>query len=279
MSKKDLGGSSRSSLAAVRSILDEKLKGLDAKSSELMAHDLFTALAIVDSSLGLRRALTDPSRDSGAKGKLVQDLFGKVISPGALSLISALSSQRWSSSGNFSDALEAIAIGALAASAEGAGELEQVEVEIFSVGRIVTSVSDLRQSLNDRKYSSEAKSSLLRSIFEGKVSGSTIRVLDYISANLRGRNIERTIEFYGVAIASYKERSVAHVKSAVALSAGQESKLASALEQSLGRRVRLSVEVDPTVLGGISIQVGDELIDGTVISRLVNASRSLVGKK
>lgn len=279
MKSKDLGGSSRASLAAARSSLDQSLSALSNQERERVTRDLFAALSTLDSSVGLRRALTDPSRDSGAKSALVQEIFGKVISPSSLSLLTTLAGLRWSKPSDIADALERIAVESLAALADALGEADNLEAEIFAVAGVIASSTELRTSLNLSTYSPEAKSSLLDSIFAGQISNSTKMALGFIAAGLRGRNIERTFAFYGNTIVARRNRSVAHVKSAVALSGEQETRLAGALEKSLGKKVRLAVEVDSSILGGISIRVGDELIDGTVFSRLVNASRSLVGKK
>jgi F-type H+-transporting ATPase subunit delta len=279
MKRKDLGGSSRASLAALRSSLDQSISALTGQERERVTRDLFAALSTLDSSVGLRRALTDPSRDSAAKSVLVQEIFGKVISPSALSLLVDLASLRWSKPSDIADALERIAIESLAAGAEAAGQAENLEAEIFAVAGVISSSAELRNNLNLSTYSPEAKSSLLDSIFAPHISDSTKLALSFIATSLRGRKIEHVLNFYGNTIVARKNRSVAHVKSAVALSEEQEAKLSGALEKALGKKVRVAVEVDSSILGGISIRVGDELIDGTVFSRLVNASRSLVGKK
>ena len=67
------------------------------------------------------------------------------------------------------------------------------------------------------------------------------------------------------------------VRSAVELSAGQRRRLAGALTQAYGHKIHLNVVIDPEVLGGISVQIGDELIDGTVTSRLAMVRRELAG--
>ena len=107
MTSKDLSGSSKSSFAALRISLDSALKAKSAKESEVVASDLFAVVSALDSSTGLRRALTDPARDGGAKANLVQDLFGKVISPSTLSLIESGVSLRWSTPSNWQMRLSA----------------------------------------------------------------------------------------------------------------------------------------------------------------------------
>ena len=77
------------------------------------------------------------------------------------------------------------------------------------------------------------------------------------------------------AAAARKMRVIAHVKSAVELSQAQKDKLASSLSGKIGQPVRLNVELDPKVLGGLSIRFADELIDATIVNRLADAGRAL----
>lgn len=92
-----LGGKSRQSLASLRGTLDEQLKGVSSADCTAISHDLFLVLASLNSSIGLRRAFTDPSRDAASKSALIADLFGKSVSKSAIALLEAAVSLRWSS--------------------------------------------------------------------------------------------------------------------------------------------------------------------------------------
>ena len=92
----------------------------------------------------------------------------------------------------------------------------------------------------------------------------------------RGRNIDSTLATYAHYVSTSRNRLVAHVKSAVALTESQKSSLIAALTKQMGRQVHINVEIDPKVLGGISIRYADDVIDGTISNRLAEASRSLV---
>lgn len=278
MSASELTGSSKASLAALRAALESSLKGKSAADAISLASDLAAVRAAFDSSSGLRRAMTDPARSADAKSDLVKELFGKVISPSALSLSQEAVSMRWSAGSDLSDSIEVVSIEALAISAEVAGESEALEGEILAIVRGIAASSELRQALNDPKYSIAAKQELIASLFKGSISASTSKVLEMMVASLRGRNVERTLAHYSHVILARKERTVAHVKSAVSLDADRLARLGSALEKVLGRKVRVDVDVDPLVMGGISVRIGDELIDGTVVNRLLEASRSLAGR-
>ena len=278
MSADELTGSSKASLAALRAAVESSLASKGAADALSLAKDLSTARAALDSSSGLRRALTDPARSAEAKSALVKDLFGKVISPSALSLIEQAAALRWSTGGDLTDAIEVITIEALAIAAEVAGESDALEGEILAIVRSISASAELRQGLNDPKYTVDAKQRLIASLFSGSIAGSTAKVLQNVVASLRGRNVERTLAHYSHVILARKERTVAHVKSAVRLDGERLSRLGAALERALGRKIRVDVEVDPLVMGGISVRIGDELIDGTVVNRLMEASRSLAGR-
>ena len=270
-----LGGASRQSLAIARSSLDSALKPLSSGDASAFAGDLFAVVAALDSSTPLRRAVTDGSRDAESKAKLVTDLFGKTISATALKLVSELTALRWSSPSNLGDVLEQLAVEAEASAANMANELDRLEEELFAFSRVVVSDGDLRQALNSSKYSSEGKRVLIAKLMSGKIAPSTSKVLGHLVSGLRGRNIEGTIAFYAAATAARRDRVIAYVRAAVALTDAQKEKMTATLSQKIGQPVRLNVEIDPTVLGGVSIRFADELIDATIVNRLADAGRAL----
>ena len=270
-----LGGASRQSLIAARKSLDELLKGLSAVDASALSAHLFTVVTTLDSSTPLRRALTDNSRDANSKAELAKELFGKSTSDLAIKLLINLTALRWSSPSNLGDVIEQLAVEAEASVANQNNELDRLEEEIFQFSRIVASDLELRQILNSAKYSGEGKRVLVAKLLASKVSPSTSRLLASLVSGMRGRSIERTIAFYASAAAARKMRVIAHVKSAVELSQGQKDKLASSLSGKIGQPVRLNVELDPKVLGGLSIRFADELIDATIVNRLADAGRAL----
>ena len=270
-----LGGASRQSLIAARKSLDELLKGLSAADASALSAHLFAVVTTLDSSTPLRRALTDNSRDANSKAELAKELFGKSTSDLAIKLLINLTALRWSSPSNLGDVIEQLAVEAEASVANQNNELDRLEEEIFQFSRIVASDLELRQILNSAKYSGEGKRVLVAKLLASKVSPSTSSLLAALVSGMRGRSIERTIAFYASAAAARKMRVIAHVKSAVELSQAQKDKLASSLSGKIGQPVRLNVELDPKVLGGLSIRFADELIDATIVNRLADAGRAL----
>lgn len=274
----EVTGASKQSLAAVRALLERTLSGKGADDALRFAQDLSGTVAALDSSSGLRRAVTDPARDGGAKSALVDELFASQLAAGSLALVKEAVSLRWSAPSDLSNALEVLAIESRAMAAESNGDAEKLEVELFAVARTLQSSRELQEGLADPKYSVAAKRELLTSIFGSALTASTQDVLAAIVDGSRGRSIERTLALYSNVVVARKERTIARVKSAVALDESRQSRLVAALEKTLGRKIRVDVEVDPLVMGGISVRIGDDLIDGTVINRLLEASRGLSGK-
>ena len=270
-----LGGASRQSLIAARKSLDELLKGLSAAEASALSAHLFAVVATLDSSTPLRRALTDNSRDANSKAELAKELFAKSTSDLSIKLLISLTALRWSSPSNLGDVIEQLAVEAEASVANQSNELDRLEEEIFQFSRIVASDLELRQILNSSKYSGEGKRVLVAKLLASKVCPSTLRLLASLVSGMRGRSIEKTIAFYASAAAARKMRVIAHVKSAVELSQAQKDKLASSLSGKIGQPVRLNVELDPKVLGGLSIRFADELIDATIVNRLADAGRAL----
>ena len=273
---KVLGGSSRASVLALRKTLAEVVNKQSPTELAQFANDLFVILSVLSSSIGVRRALTDNARDASAKAELISNLFGKNISSAAQSLLASAASLRWSSPGEIADAIENLAVEAESAVADKNSELEKLENQLFDFARVLKANPDLRQALNTSADTDEGKLALLEAVIKGKYSSSTLNLLRKVVTLRRGRSIDATLAAYSHYVSSRKDRLVAHVKSAVELSSSQIEKLVAALTKQMGRPVHINLEIDPKVLGGISIRYADDVIDGTIVNRIAEAGRALV---
>ena len=130
--------------------------------------------------------------------------------------------------------------------------------------------------MNTSADTDEGKLALLEAVIKGKYSSSTLNLLRKVVTLRRGRSIDATLAAYSHYVSSRKDRLVAHVKSAVELSSSQIEKLVAALTKQMGRPVHINLEIDPKVLGGISIRYADDVIDGTIVNRIAEAGRALV---
>ena len=273
---KILGGTSRASVLTLRKALTDAVSKQSANDAATFASELFTILTVLSSSVGLRRALTDNSRDKSAKADLISNLFGKNIKSEAQALLATAASLRWSSPAELADAVEQLAVEAQSAAAEKSNEQESLENELFDFARVLIANPDLRQALNTSADSDEGKLALLDAVVKGKYASSTLTLLQKVVILRRGRSIDATLAAYSHYVSTRNNRLIAHVKSAVAISDDQLKKLVAALSKQMGKDVHENVEIDPKVLGGISIRYADDVIDGTIFNRLAEAGRALV---
>jgi F-type H+-transporting ATPase subunit delta len=273
---KVLGGTSRASVLTLRKSLADAVSKQSASDAASFASDLFTILTVLSSSVGLRRALTDNSRDKSAKAELISNLFGKNINADAQGLLATAAALRWSSPSELADAVEHLAVEAQSAAAEKNNEQEVLESELFDFTRVLIANPDFRQALNTSADSDEGKLALLDAVVKGKYASSTLTLLQKVVTLRRGRSIDATLSAYSHYVSTRNNRVVAHIKSAVELSADQQKKLVAALTKQMGKEVHVNIEIDPKVLGGISIRYADDVIDGTMVNRLAEAGRALV---
>ncbi|WP_329401768.1 F0F1 ATP synthase subunit delta [Streptomyces melanogenes] len=271
-----MNGASREALAAARERLDALMDNTSVDAAKL-AGELAAVTALLDREVSLRRVLTDPSQAGEAKAELAGRLLGGQVGGETADLVSGMVRSRWSQSRDLVDALEELASTADLTAAQKAGALDDVEDELFRFGRIVTSSTDLRSALTNRAATTAAKGELLGSLLGGKANAVTERLVTRLVTKPRGRSLEAGLESLSKLAAERRDRMVAVVTSAVPLTDVQKQRLGAALAKVYGRQMHLNLDVDPTVLGGISVRVGDEVIDGTIAQRLDEASRRLAG--
>ena len=267
-------GSSRAAFAAGRDAFVAALgSGADPSA---FGEELFGVTAALDSSASLRRALVDPSRSAAAKRGLVESLFGPKISAAATDVLKVLVSQRWADDQDLGDAVESLAVEAIVASAEAAGRLEALEDDLFRFGRVVAADPGLRDALAAHGGYQNAKAALVQALLEAKASAETIRLARQAAIAPRGRRFDRVLENYLTIAARRREQLTALVTAAIPLDEAQRQRLASALSGIYHRAVQLNVVLDPAVVGGIRVQVGDEVVDGTILRRIQEAERALL---
>jgi F-type H+-transporting ATPase subunit delta len=265
-------GASRASLAEAKERLEAALPAGDPSA---LGDELFAVLHLLDREHGLRRVLSDPAQPADRKAAAVRGLLGGSLSSGGLGLVEEIVRLRWARSLDLNDAVEELAVIAVVASAEDTGRFDDLEDELFRFGRIVAAEPELRRALNDRVAPPESKVGLLSDLLEGKVTPATLRLVSEVATHSRGRSLERGLDVYARLAAERRSRLVAVVRTSVELTEQQKSRLSAALSAQYDRDVHLNIEVDPTVLGGLSVQIGDEEIDGTIQRRLGDIRRRL----
>jgi len=263
---------------AARAKLDAAVKGASAASASELSSELFFAADVFAKNTSLRRAFADPSRDASAKGVLVKELFGKSVGAVTVSLLTDVSTLRWSAGSDIVHVLEQLAIEAEASSANIAGELDRVEDELFETSRVIAENFELRKALVGTG-NTDAKSALIAEVLSKKASASTIKLAVALISHLRGRSIEAGFNDYLFGLANRRNRLIANVRVATAISDSQKTRLASAIESLVGQPIRVNIQVDPSIIGGASVKFADELVDGSVSNRLAGAGRALAGNK
>lgn len=277
-------------LGALDSVLDEAVeragtdRGLVGKSvgavqgvageSDLsrLGAELFAVVDALDGSPTLRRALTDPGTPEQGRQRLVHGLFDGKVSETPVDIVAEAAAMRWAGGRTFAAALERQAVRATLMAAENAEQLENTEDELFRFARLVEANPSLRNALADRSVGLAHRQELVGSLLEGKASDATIALAKRAVA-ARERTFGQTIEGYVTLAAAQRNRIVATVRVAKPLTDEQRTRLRSSLRSQVGRDVAIQEVVDEHVLGGVRVELGDEVIEGTVAGRLHEAWR------
>ena len=267
-------GVSRTSYAELSGRLDAEHITSAAEAARL-GDELFAVTGLFDTEHALRRALSDPGKPAAEKGAVAADLLHGKVTQRTESLVVAAAEAHWASPGDLADAIEQLAIEAKVIGAELDGTIDEMEDELFRFGRVVAAQPELRSALSSTWLPQQRKQALLGALLDGKVSAATLSLINQMVAHPRGRSLNAALELCAEMAAQRRQMLIAVVHSAVDLSESQRGRLASALSSAYGHRIHLNVIVDPSVVGGMSVQIGDELIDGTIASQLSAVRRKL----
>ncbi len=247
--------------------------GADA---ERVSDDLFAVAALLRQQPSLRRMATDLSLQASAKSDFVRRLLGEKLDSSSLDLVASAVAQRWAATRDLADGLELLGVIAVVKGAEKAGQADTLEDELFGFGRLVTENPQLRDALSDPARSHEDKNALLRSLLEGRATSATIRLAEQAVSGSH-RTVSVAIDEYQKVAARNRDRLGAPVRVARELDGDERRRLEDALGRQYDKPVHLNVVVDPEVVGGVKVEIGDDVIDGTVASRLDEARRRLAG--
>jgi F-type H+-transporting ATPase subunit delta len=254
--------------------------GRDADAAALLgtADELFAVAGLLAREPRLRRALSDAARDGQTREGLLRELFrGKLADP-TLDLLAGLVTGRWSSATDLLTATELLFVDTLLTAAERAGELADVEDELFRFGQVVAGDRELAATLGDSSVPPPRRAELTRALLDGKANAVTIRLAELAVHGFGGRGFAAGLTRLVELAAQRRERQVAYVTTAVAISDDEERRLGATLSELYGREVSMKLTVDPEILGGMSVQVGSDLYDGTVLRRLTETRNALTAR-
>jgi F-type H+-transporting ATPase subunit delta len=194
------------------------------------------------------------------------------VDKAVVDLVAEAATLRWAGGRTFAAALERQAVRAQLITADRRSELEDTEDQLFRFARLVESSPDLRNVLGDRAIDLSRRQELVEGLLRGRTTDSTI-VLAKRAVLARERTFGHTIEGYITLAAAQKNRTVATVRVAKPLSSDQRNRLRTALSQKIRREVTIQEVIDPDILGGVRVELGDEVFEGTVADRLESARR------
>jgi F-type H+-transporting ATPase subunit delta len=261
----------------VSSTAEARLSSLDSVMDQVpgsaeIAGELFAVVDALDSSPMLRRSLTDPNAAERDRQGLASRLLEGRVSESTLRVVHEAVAERWPGGRTLAAALERQAVRGELARAQSAGELDETEDSLFRFARLVESSPDLRNMLADRRIPIAERQSLVGRLLEGRVGAAT-QALAQRAVTARERTFGNTIEGYVTLAAAQQNRLVATVRVARPLSEDQFARLQAALSKQARRDVAIQEIVEPDLLGGIRVELGDQVIEGTVASRLDEAKR------
>lgn len=269
-------GSSQRSRDEVLRVFEPVASAASKTDALTLAQQLFAVVDTLDGSGSLRRALTDPARPGTDKATLVSSLFGG-FDTRVQDVVRDAVHARWSEEGDLAETLEDAGTVALFAGAQADKAAERVEEELFRVERALVASRDLLTAMSDRSTAPAARARLVSDVLGGKLHPVTEALIARRVVAPRGVRVLTAVRELVRQAAERRGRLLANVVAAVELSAAQRTRLASILQTAYGREVQINVSVDPTVIGGLKIQVGSDVVDGTVLARLDDARRRLVG--
>jgi F-type H+-transporting ATPase subunit delta len=224
----------------------------------------------IGSSPALRAALANPVADATAKAALIDSVVG-AVDPSAKSLLHVVVGERWSSADEMLAGIEEIGLRVIAS-----GSTDAIEAELFAIARIVAANPELELALSAKRGGADAKRQLAGAVLKG-ASDSTTEIVRHLVSQPRGRRIRTLLSQAQEIVADQQGRGVAIVTVASPLDAAQRDRIAGVLRARFGREHHIDEIVDDTIVGGFTVQVGDDTIDASIRSRLTELSSKLAG--
>lgn len=241
-----------------------------------IGNELFTITRVLDDSIQLERALTDPSRPVADKVAVLKELLGDNAHPMTMEIMTDLVSRRWSRARDIANAVEDFGVDAMMYYADATDATLQVSIELSELHSALLNLPVVRAKLYDYQATSEARVKLFREVFSGKTLNKvTMRLAEHATCNLRRRRYLETIQWLINKFSRHMGESMVTVTTATPLKKEQIKRLVEVYSAKVGRQVHINSVVDPTVLGGMRIQVGDEVTDNTVVAQLQNLHRKV----
>ena len=239
-----------------------------------IGNELFTITSALDNNIQLERALTDPSRPTADKVAVFKEMVSDQVHPMTTEIMTDLVSSRWSRARDIANAVEDFGVDAMMYYADATDSTLQVSIELSRLHSSLLNLPVVRSKLYDDQAPSEVRVKLFRELFGDKnLNKVTMRLAEHATCNLRRRRYLETIQWLIKKFSRHMGQSMITVTTAAPLKEEQIKRLIDVYSAKVGRQVHINSVVDPTVLGGMRIQVGDEVTDNTVVAQLQNLHR------
>lgn len=269
------GEASRIADRESRDLLASKLRDT-REDAWRIGNELFVITSLLDGNVRIERALTDVSRPLEDKVAVLNTLLGDQVHPMTMEIMTEVVKRRWSRAADIANAVEDFGVDAMMYYADATDSTLQVSIELAELHSALLNTPVVRAKLYDETVPSEARVKFFHELFDGKgLNKVTMRLAEHATENLRRRRYLETIQWLINKLSRHIGESMVIVTTATPLKQEQIDKLIAVYSKKIGRAVHINSVVDPSVLGGMRVQVGDEVTDNTVVAQLENLQRSV----
>ena len=260
---------------ADRESRDAFAKRLSASGDDAweIGNELFTVTFVLDKNPRLQRALTDPGRPTQDKVRLLNELLGGKVLDMTMEILTDLVGRSWSRTHDIDNAVEDFAVDAMMYQADKDGKTLQVSIEL---AKLQSALPVVRADLSDDDGPIEARYELLHALIDGAgFDRITVRLAEHSTRNPRNRRYLETIQWLINKFSRHMGESMVTVTTAAPLTDAQVERLTKIYTKKVGRPVHIHLVVDANVIGGMRVQVGDEVTDNTVVAQLQTLRRKV----
>ncbi|HJE21420.1 MAG TPA: F0F1 ATP synthase subunit delta [Bifidobacterium pullorum] len=267
------GEASRIADRVSRDSLAPKLRAT-AEDAWRIGNELFSVTNVLDRNIRLERALTDPSRPVEDKVALLNKLVGDQAHEMTMEILTDLVGRRWSRVSDIANAVEDFGVDGMMYYADATDATLQVSIELAELHSALVNLPVIRSGLSSDRAPAEARIKLLYALVGNKdLNKVTMRLAEHAACNPRNRRYLSTIHWLINKFSRHMGESMVTVTTAAPLKQEQVDKLIAVYSKKLGRPVHINSNVDPTVIGGMRIEIGDEVTDNTVVAQLQQLQR------
>ena len=261
-------------MAAIGQVINKQIQDAVSGISETsVGKELFAVANLLEVEPRLRRNLADSGLSQSVRANLVKEVLGSKVSSQTIDAVQKIASSRWFKDSSLVEAIESAGALVVLAGSEKGKSIDRVEEEIFYFARLVDRQSDLQMALSASAISSDAKVKLVSDLLSGQAHADTVSLVAQYVAHTRGRRLSVALDQLSNLAAARHGKLVATVTTAISLDAKQKSRISDALGKIYGQQVVIDAVVNPAVIGGVLVQVGDDVIDGTISTRIQTATR------